>query len=302
MLFFGFRVMNTLPKGHSPRRKTKEDFYMEIRYNVTGDKRKALVKVVSDTTGARAVYKYMPTCNYEIDYFTVTKDGTLLFDDRADSEEVEKVLEAIAAAGFDCEPADRTEDAATEAEQDAPDAEAEESAQEAADAATEPDSADETGLTVSLPLDGFNPDSLDRLQKLTDSKAALIKKALGADRLTIQASDGTVRFPWWDTLPAPEETMAFTAFIAALCKMAKESKRVTATEKDVESEKYAFRGFLLRLGFIGADSKNQRKLLLKNLSGSAAFPNKEKADAFSAAQKAKRDAAKVAASAEEVTA
>ena len=76
--------------------------------------------------------------------------------------------------------------------------------------------------------------------------------------------------------------------------MAKEAKRVTATEKDVDSEKYAFRGFLLRLGFIGADSKEQRKLLLKNLSGSAAFPNKEKADAFSAAQKAKRDAAKAA--------
>ena len=57
---------------------------MEIRYNVTGAKRKELVKVIADTTGARAEYKFMPTCNYEIDYFTVTKDGTLLFDDRAD--------------------------------------------------------------------------------------------------------------------------------------------------------------------------------------------------------------------------
>lgn len=56
---------------------------MEIRYNVTGAKRKELVKVIADTTGARAEYKFMPTCNYEIDYFTVTKDGTLLFDDRA---------------------------------------------------------------------------------------------------------------------------------------------------------------------------------------------------------------------------
>lgn len=269
---------------------------MEIRYNVTGDRRKALVKVISDTTGARAVYKFMPTCNYEIDYFTVTKDGTLIFDDRADSEEVEKVLDAIAAAGFDCEPA------AGDAEQDAPVEETENSARETEQAATEPDSADRAetdGLVISLPLDGFNPDSLDRLQKLVDSKAALIRKALGASRLTIQASDGMVRFPWWDELPTPEETAACTAFIAALCRMAKEAKRVTATEKDVESEKYAFRGFLLRLGFIGADSKEQRKLLLKNLSGSAAFPNKEKADAFSAAQKAKRDAAKVA---EEVTA
>lgn len=265
---------------------------MEIRYNVTGDRRKALVKVISDTTGARAVYKFMPTCNYEIDFFTVTKDGTLLFDDRSDTEEVEKVLEAIAAAGFECEPA------AEEAEHTAPTAETEDAAQEAEKAATEADSADESeqaGLTVSLPLDGFNPDSLDWLQKLVDSKASLIRKALGADRLTIQASDGTVRFPWWDELPTPEETAACTAFIAAICKMAKEAKRVTATEKDVESEKYAFRGFLLRLGFIGADSKELRKLLLKNLSGSAAFPNKEKADAFSAAQKAKRDAAKATA-------
>ena len=73
---------------------------MEIRYNVTGDRRKELVKVISGITGAKAVYKFMPTCNYEIDYFTVTKDGTLLFDDRADSEEVERALEGIACCGL----------------------------------------------------------------------------------------------------------------------------------------------------------------------------------------------------------
>ena len=48
----------------------------------------------------------------------------------------------------------------------------------------------------------------------------------------------------------------------------------------------------MRMGFVGKDSKDVRKILLKNLTGSAAFPNKEKADAFNAAQKAKRDAAK----------
>ena len=36
--------------------------------------------------------------------------------------------------------------------------------------------------------------------------------------------------------PQPEETGAYTAFIAALCRMAKEAKRVTATEKDVDSD------------------------------------------------------------------
>ena len=69
---------------------------MRIEFNRTGAERKALVKAISDITGAAAVYKYMPTCAYEIDYFTVTKDGTLEFDDRADSEEIENLLEQLA--------------------------------------------------------------------------------------------------------------------------------------------------------------------------------------------------------------
>ena len=67
---------------------------MRIHYNVTGADRKALVKVIADATGAKAEYKGMPTCDYEIDYFTVTKEGVLEFDDRADSEEVEAVLKS----------------------------------------------------------------------------------------------------------------------------------------------------------------------------------------------------------------
>ncbi len=234
---------------------------MRTAFNVTGSERKRLVQTIAQSTGESASYKGAPSMAYQIGPFTVDRDGTLEFNDNADSEVVEKLYEDIAAAGFTFE---------------------------APDTAELPD----TGLQILLPLDGFDPDSLDRLTKLIDSKANLIRKALGADRLTVQTRDGAVCFPWWDTMPSPEEASAYSAFIAALCGMAKEAKRVTATEKDVESEKYAFRGFLLRLGFIGAESKGQRKLLLKNLSGSAAFPNKEKADAFSAAQKAKRDAAK----------
>ena len=239
-----------------------------LDYNVTGPERKRLVKAISDFTGAEAKYLGVPSCAYEVDFFRIDKTGRVSFDDRADSEVIENLIAALMIEGFVAE------------------------VPEAESAAEEPAEIPDTGLQVLLPLEGFDPDSLDRLTKLIDSKAALIKKALGADRLTVQMRNEAVCFPWWDTMPSPEETGAYTAFLAALCRMAKEAKRVTATEKDVESEKYAFRGFLLRLGFIGAESKEQRKLLLKNLSGSAAFPNKEKADAFSAAQKAKRDAAK----------
>ena len=61
--------------------------------------------------------------------------------------------------------------------------------------------------------------------------------------------------------------------------MSKEQKRINATEKEVTNEKYAFRCFLLRLGFIGAEYKADRKILLKNLTGSSAFKTaKEAAD------------------------
>lgn len=227
---------------------------MEIRYNVTGAKRKELVKVIADATGAKAEYKFMPTCNYEIDYFTVTKDGTLLFDDRADSEEVEQVLEAIAAAGFECEAHDG-EERTTEEESKATDTAPQE---------------ETVGLTVGIPLDKV---AVGNLTKLLDAKGGLIKKALGVDVLPIEIQKDRVAFPWFPELPDADAVKAYTHFITALCEMSKNAKRVTVTEKKVDNEKYAFRCFLLRLGFIGSEYKTERKILLKNLTGSSAFKN-----------------------------
>ena len=227
---------------------------MEIRYNVTGAKRKELVKVIADATGAKAEYKFMPTCNYEIDYFTVTKDGTLLFDDRADSEEVEQVLEAIAAAGFECEAHDG-EERTTEEESKATDTAPQE---------------ETVGLTVGIPLDKV---AVGNLTKLLDAKGGLIKKALCVDVLPIEIQKDRVAFPWFPELPDADAVKAYTHFITALCEMSKNAKRVTVTEKKVDNEKYAFRCFLLRLGFIGSEYKTERKILLKNLTGSSAFKN-----------------------------
>ena len=53
--------------------------------------------------------------------------------------------------------------------------------------------------------------------------------------------------------------------------MAKNQKRINAKEKELDNEKYAFRCFLLRLGFIGDAYKAERKILLRNLTGSSAF-------------------------------
>lgn len=266
---------------------------MEIRYNVTGAKRKELVKVIADATGARAEYKFMPTCNYEIDYFTVTKYGTLLFDDRADSEEVERVLEAISAAGFECEPQDGGEQPFGEETKEAAEA-ADTAPQEtnlggprqtnrfvgertssevnelSASDGSERYGACEDALTVEIPLDKV---AVGNLTKLLDAKGGLIKKALGVDTLPIEIQEDRVAFPWFPELPDADSVKAYTHFISALCEMSKNAKRVTVTEKAVDNEKYAFRCFLLRLGFIGSEYKTERKILLKNLTGSSAFKN-----------------------------
>ena len=122
-----------------------------------------------------------------------------------------------------------------------------------------------TGLTVSIPLDKVMVGNLTRLLEV---KGQLIKKALGISELPIEVGEDAISFPWFSKLPDANTAKAYTNFIAAL---SKEQKRITASEKEVENEKYAFRCFLLRLGFIGAGYKTDRKILLQNLSGSSAF-------------------------------
>lgn len=46
---------------------------------------------------------------------------------------------------------------------------------------------------------------------------------------------------------------------------------MVAVVVETGNDKYAFRCFLLRLGFIGDEYKIARKVLLKNLTGNSAF-------------------------------
>lgn len=226
------------------------------------ENRKPLVQAVSEFTGAAAVYMRTPTYAYQIDYFTVTREGNLEFDDMADSEEIEGLIEFLAEKGFIAEEMPDT------AEQDA---DGEENGETFAEPETEPQEAD-MGLTVALPREGFTDNALENLQKLVASKAALMKKALAVDALPVEVTEERVSFPWFSEADG-DSAKAYTHFITALCDMAKNQKRITAKEKAAENEKYAFRCFLLRLGFIGPEYKEERKILLRNLKGSSAFRN-----------------------------
>ena len=218
---------------------------MKANYNVTGNDRKALVAAIENLTGDKAIYMRMPTCAYEIGNITVDKEGRVTCED---ADKLERLIHSLIAVGF------TPENPESENNEEAP-----------AESNDEP-----TGLTVSLPLDKV---AVGNLTNLLTAKESLIKKALGIDDLGIEVTDDTISFPWFTEMPEPDEVKTYTHFIAALGKMSRDLKRINATEKEVDNEKYAFRCFLLRLGFIGNEYKAERKILLQNLSGNSSWKN-----------------------------
>ena len=134
-----------------------------------------------------------------------------------------------------------------------------------------PEPYEDIGLMIEMPRSSFTDTALDNLKRLVESKSNLIKKALGAETLELEITDDKVGFPWFEDGTDPDTVKAYTHFVTALCEMARIQKRVTAKEKETDNDKYAFRCFLLRLGFIGTAYKEERKILLRNLTGSSAF-------------------------------
>ena len=228
---------------------------MVLHFNVTGDSRKAMVKAIEKELGCKAKYMGMPSAAYEIGAYRVEKDGTLSFLGDAGIDESAKVIDAcVLATGVSPAEWENNQMGAKEAET---------GANKGAD---EP-----IGLTVTIPLEKV---AVGNLANLLDAKGDLIKKALGIENTFITEKDEIVEFAWLDAA-TPDEALAYTKFIAAVCEMSVKQKRVTAKPRENENEKYAFRCFLLRLGFIGDEFKADRKILLANLDGSSAFKTKK---------------------------
>lgn len=235
---------------------------MELKFNCTGNERKRLVKAVSEVTEVPTKYLGAPSFAYQIDCFTVTREGNIVFNDMADSEEIEKFIEALAQQGFVAE--------CSEYDEPMPDIEIEEIPEDCPPP-YETTAVAPTGLCVSMPRSLFTDIAIANLKALVAAKGSLFKKALGVDDLPIEVTETKVAFPWFVGQPTPEEFKAYDHFICALCEMARNQKRITVKERDTDNDKYAFRCFLLRLGFIGPEYKQGRKILLRNLSGSSAF-------------------------------
>ena len=217
---------------------------MVLHFNVKGESRKAMVTAIEKEIGGKARYLGVPSCAYEIGSYTVGRNGELEFGDFDDIDEVAPIVDAcVMATGIT--PAEWEEN--KDAEE------------------TETEGAME--LTVTIPFTKVN---VGNLTSLLEAKGSLIKDALGITDLRFEMNEDSVSFPWFSKVE-PEEAMTYTKFITAICEMTMKQKRITAKPKENENEKYAFRCFLLRLGFIGDEFKADRKILLSKLDGSAAF-------------------------------
>lgn len=257
---------------------------MKINYNVTGAKRKSLVGAISQELNAPTKYLGAPTFTYEVAGYTIDKNGVLEGTDNLALED------ALLQKGFSAEEREYDEPDSYErglggmsALEQIPDIDQHHPGQYANQDAPMTgamqkqldDISESTRLEIEIPVDGVTDEAFVNLEKLVASKASLIKKAIGAETLPIERTESTLRFPWFTLEPGNEaaEAQAYCHFVTELCNMAKTQIRVNGIEKPVDNEKYAFRCFLLRLGFIGAEHKADRKILLSKLDGSSAFKN-----------------------------
>lgn len=174
---------------------------MRIEFNRTGAERKELVKAMGEILEVKPKYLGMPSAAYQIDCFTVDKNGAVTFDDSA---EIENLLEQLALKGF-----------------------------AAAETAAEQNTEETTEVTISMPLGMVNYDSL---KNLITAKRELLRKALGLDEVVLDLKENTVSFPWLNGADA-DTAKAVTHLVSALCEMSREHKSLQKEEKPVENEK-----------------------------------------------------------------
>ena len=272
---------------------------MKVNYNIQKEERKAMVGIVGKVLETKPAYCGAPSFSYKVGAFEITKDGSLCFDDATDEATVARVRTALREAGFTSEDGeneascsdtgadDPIQTGAAEDELAAVEtAEIEPSQTEAVEdnvlvqmgTPAEPAPTEETlteanedSLSVSLPRSLFTETALQNLDALLLSKGRLIRHAFDIREATYTLEGDRITFAWLRGTITDETAKAYAEFISKLCLMARTQKRVTAKEKIVDNERYAFRCFLLRLGMIGNAYKQSRKILLQNLTGSSAF-------------------------------
>jgi hypothetical protein len=211
-----------------------ENVKFSFAQKIAGQERKAVMAVVAEALGGDVRYTGAPGFAYEACGWFADRDGVLHSPELTVFDpSIPTVLAALDAAGLTAE-----------------------------------------GKMTLVVKTTLTEQMFVNLQNLIASKAALLQKALDIEeKPSVKAGEGEVVFPFWNATLDMDKIRTYLTLAWRLCEQANTLKRVSPKEKQVENEKYAFRCFLLRLGFIGQAYKTERKILTQNLSGNGAFKN-----------------------------
>ena len=212
----------------------------EIRFTLESKQRPKLAQEIGNILGTVPHYERVPSCAYDIAGYRLDKEGVLHIPEGAE-ETTKDLIRQLRERGFQ-DDAEVTEEVPVQ----------------------------EDKLTIGIPRESLTDTALENLQKIIANKQTLFQRAFWMDSTEIEITDEKINFTWFPYTVDGDEIAAYTQFITGLCDMAKDAKRVSSKPTETDNDKYAFRCFLLRLGFIGKEYKTARKILLRNLTGNSA--------------------------------
>ena len=213
----------------------------EIRFTLESKQKPKLAQEIGNILGTAPHYERVPSCAYDIAGYRLDKEGVLHIPEGAEETAKDLILQ-LRERGFQ-DDAEITEEVPVQQDK----------------------------LTIVIPRESITDMALENLQKIIANKQILFQRAFRTDNTEIEITDEKINFTWFPYTADGDELAAYTQFISRLCDMARDAKRVSSKPTETDNDKYAFRRFLLRLGFIGKEYKTARKILLRNLTGNSAF-------------------------------
>ena len=213
----------------------------EIRFTLKSKQRPKLAQEIGNILGTAPHYERVPSCAYDIAGYRLDKEGVLHIPEGAEEITKDLILQ-LRERGFQ-DDAEITEEVPVQQDK----------------------------LTIAIPRESLTDTALENLQKITANKQTLFQRAFRMDSTEIEITDEKINFTWFPYTVDGDDIAAYTQFISRLCDMARDAKRVSSKPTETDNDKYAFRCFLLKLGFIGKEYKTARKILLRNLTGNSAF-------------------------------
>lgn len=214
----------------------------EIRFTLKSKQKPKLAQEIGNILGTAPHYERVPSCAYDIAGYRLDKEGVLHIPEGTEKETVEDLILQLRERGFQ-DDAEITEEVPVQQDK----------------------------LTIVISRESLTDIALENLQKITANKQTLFQRAFRTDSTEIEITEEKINFTWFPYTADGDEITAYTQFISRLCDMARDAKRVSSKPTETDNDKYAFRCFLLRLGFIGKEYKTARKILLRNLTGNSAF-------------------------------